>query len=160
AGWCRQRPIRSVIPVGVTNMVVMGAECDIRALERGVSALHDADDVFQQLEADDLIVGVDIEGNLHAFESKRREWLLGCGAPLQLRVTDGRTTEKEGEKAVARHYRRRDHLVKPFRGGEVDLLCSRERAVAFGLSAPCCSSGQLLSNRRCGKQLLDGMATA
>ena len=76
----------------------MRAEGDIRVLQLRVGALDDSDDIVRELGANDLVIGVDVERNLHARQCEGRQRLLRRSFAFQLLVPFGRMAEDELEK--------------------------------------------------------------
>ena len=72
----------------VADVIVVRAERDVGGLQLRIAAFDDADDVLGELRANDLVVGVDVEGERDAVETKRRQRLLRVGLALQLVVVD------------------------------------------------------------------------
>ena len=117
----------------VADVVVVRAERDVGVLQLRIAALDDADDVLRELRADDLVVGVDVEGQRHAVEPERRQRLPRLGLPLQLVVFDGRVAEEKLEERIAAGRAWRHGRVEPLGRGEVGRW-NGAAATACGLS--------------------------
>lgn len=66
----------------------MRAEERITVLEFRIASFDHAHNVARELRANNLIVGVEVEGELDAFERERRQRLLLRGFIFQLGVFD------------------------------------------------------------------------
>ena len=98
------RAARTVVAAGdlafrVADVIVVRAERDVAALQLRIAALDHADDVLGELGADDLIVGVHVEGDRRAGTSKRRQLFLRGRLPLQLVVLTGAWLKRKVKNA-------------------------------------------------------------
>ncbi len=75
----------------------------------------------EYLRADDLVVGVEVEGQRDVLQRERRQGLLRLGLGLQIRVVLAGGLEEELEELVRAADRRGDDVVEPLDGGEVHL---------------------------------------
>ena len=110
--------------LAVAGVIVVSAVQNVGVLQRRVAAFDDADDVAGVAGADDLVVGVDVEGQLDVLEDDRRECLLAGGALFQIGVLELRRAEEELEELVLRSHRRRDLVVEPLHGREITVVSS------------------------------------
>src|SRR5262249_54169605 len=111
----------------------MRAEGHVSIFELGISSLDHADDVARELRANDLVIGVEIEGELDAFERERRQRLLLRGLLFQLGVFDPGVAEYEFKEIVLSGDVRRQRMIEALDGGEVRRLYS---AAPAGCGAP------------------------
>src|SRR5205085_8763363 len=64
--------------LNIAQMIVMSSECDVRILQLWVAAFDDTDNIASELRADDLIVGGDIECELHTLQSECFQAFPAC----------------------------------------------------------------------------------
>ena len=73
-------------PFGVADVIVVRPERDVRVLQLRIAALDDGDDVLRELRPDHFVVSVEVEGELHAIETERRQRLLRLRPAFELLV--------------------------------------------------------------------------
>src|SRR3989442_7860677 len=74
---------------------------------------------MHELRADNLIVGVEVERELHADEPERRQRLLRRRFLFELVVLHRRLAEQKREERIGRGDARRKRRVEPLHGREV-----------------------------------------
>ena len=119
----------------VPGVIVVGAEEHVGVLQLRIGARDDADDVARQAGLDDIVGRVDLDGELHVLQRRRRQRLARIGLRLDVRVVEPRRAEDEGEEVVPRGDLGRDLVVEPLHGLEVAEV--RVRAAAPGPAAGC-----------------------
>src|SRR5262249_880896 len=123
---------------GISDMVVVRAESDVRLSEPWIGSLDDAYDIPRVLRPDDAIVCVQIDRALYVLKGEMRQRLLLLGFILQIGVLRVLPAEKKLEKLVASGYGRSYGTVQPLRGRKISRLDrdgSRSKWIAGALVA-------------------------
>src|SRR5262245_44842313 len=161
------RPLALALPnlaPGVADVVVMRAEGHVSVFELRIASLDYADDVARELRANDLVIGVEVECELDAFERERRQRLLLRGFLFQLGVFDLGVAEEEFKEIILSGDIRRQGMVQPLHGGEFLRLDASAGAGPGGPGAssalPSAESASANADARDGLSLIGGVSSA